>query len=432
MSSDSRVTLLPGGRPLPARQLYFAIKALGGFLTMVAFATYGLYVVREANLTPLELILVGTALELSAFIFEVPTGVVADVYSRRLSVILSSIFNAVAFVVMGAVASFTFVVAGSFIWGFAWTFRSGALEAWLADEVGEEEAARTYGPAQQIALAAQLVGIPFGVVLATIDLQIPMIVSGILFALLGVALTLVMTERGFTRGSAPSSTTGEETSGWSTFGRTAAAGVREVRGRPVLVAIMAIALIGGMSSESLDRLNPLVFVDEVGLPGGPGANEAVWFGALQAGALLGGIGLTGLGSRFTDPRRARSLVTGLLFFETLLIVAMVAFGTATLFLVALIAYWVTAWVRAAAEPLTLAWINRGLDPRSRATVLSLYGQSDALGQGAGGPAMGVLATFTSVRVALVTAGLLLVPALPIFARQLGTPEDSASTEAAAD
>lgn len=419
MTSDSRLTLFPAGRPVSARRLYLVIKTLSGFLTMVAFATYGLYVVREAGLSPLQLILVGTALELSAFLFEVPTGVVADVYSRRLSVVLSLLFNSVAFVVMGAVASFGFIFAGSFIWGFAWTFRSGALEAWLADEIGEDEAARTYGPAQQLTLAGQLVGIPFGVAIATVDLQLPMIVSGVLFGALGIALTFVMTEQGFTR---------QVATGWSTLGRTAAAGVREVRGRPVLVAIMAIAVITGASSESLDRLNPLLFVDEVGLPGGNGANEAIWFGVMQAGGLLGAIALTNIGGRLTDPSRARTLVTALVAFEAVLIVAMVVFGTATLFVVALGAYWLTAWVRAASEPLTLAWINRGLNPQSRATVLSLHGQSDALGQGVGGPVLGVVATFTSVRVALVTAGLILVPALPIFARQLNRSEAPAAAE----
>jgi len=392
---------------------------------MMAFATYGLYVVREAGLSPLQLILVGTALEVSAFLFEVPTGVVADVYSRRLSVVLSVLINGVGFLLMGAVASFGFIVLGSFVWGFSFTFRSGAFEAWLADEIGEEDAALTYGPAQQVMLAARLAGIPFGVALAAIDLQLPLIVSGVGFLAVGVWLTLVMTERGFSGGSLE----GEDLTGWRTITRTAGAGVRAVRGRPVLIAIMAIAVIGGMSSESLDRLNPLLFVEEVGLPGGVGANEALWFGLIQAGALLGGIGLTALAGRLTDARRARSLVTALLAFEALLIVAMVTFGTATLFVVALVAYWVTDWVRNASEPLTLAWINRGLDPRSRATVLSLYGQSDALGQGAGGPAMGVLASVTSVRVALVAAGALLLPALPIFARQLATPEESIPTEA---
>jgi hypothetical protein len=54
--------------------------------------------------------------------------------------------------------------------------------------------------------------------------------------------------------------------------------------------------------------------------------------------------------------------------------------------------------------------------RSRATVLSLQSQADALGQTTGRPHEGV-ATAT------VAAGLLLLPALSIFATQLRGSDD---------
>ena len=44
------------------------------------FVVTSLYEATVAGLTPVQLILVGTALEISAFVFEVPTGVVADVF----------------------------------------------------------------------------------------------------------------------------------------------------------------------------------------------------------------------------------------------------------------------------------------------------------------------------------------------------------------
>ena len=46
------------------------------------------FMVQVAGLDPLQMVLVGTVLEASVFLFEVPTGVVADVVSRRLSVII--------------------------------------------------------------------------------------------------------------------------------------------------------------------------------------------------------------------------------------------------------------------------------------------------------------------------------------------------------
>ena len=46
------------------------------------------YLVRDPHFTPLKLVLMGTVMEASVFLFEIPTGVIADTYSRRLSLII--------------------------------------------------------------------------------------------------------------------------------------------------------------------------------------------------------------------------------------------------------------------------------------------------------------------------------------------------------
>ena len=50
-----------------------------------------------------------------------------------------------------------------------------------------------------------------------------------------------------------------------------------------------------------------------------------------------------------------------------------AFALAGTLWLALAAIWLVVWVRRAMDPLTLAWINRGLDTNSRATVPSHSG-----------------------------------------------------------
>ena len=50
-----------------------------------------------AGLAPYQLVLVGTAVELSIFLFEIPTGVVADVFSRRLSIIIGYFLMGIGF-----------------------------------------------------------------------------------------------------------------------------------------------------------------------------------------------------------------------------------------------------------------------------------------------------------------------------------------------
>jgi DHA3 family tetracycline resistance protein-like MFS transporter len=65
-------------------------------------------------------------------------------------------------------------------------------------------------------------------------------------------------------------------------------------------------------------------------------------------------------------------------------------------------------------PLTDVWVNQRLDSDVRATVLSMTGQVDAVGQIAGGPLIGLVASLFSVPAAIAISGLLLTPALPLI------------------
>ena len=69
-----------------------------------------------------------------------PTGLVADNYSRRLSIIIGFFLVGVGFVIEGLVPHFTVILLTQVIWGIGITFTSGATEAWIADEVGEASA----------------------------------------------------------------------------------------------------------------------------------------------------------------------------------------------------------------------------------------------------------------------------------------------------
>src|SRR5262245_20559553 len=99
-------TLLRSGRPLPPRLLYIGTQSVDALLLSMAYTTYGLYAVKAATLGPLELVLVGTIMESSVFLAEVPTGMVADIYGRRLSVIVGLYVIGVGIALIGAVPTF--------------------------------------------------------------------------------------------------------------------------------------------------------------------------------------------------------------------------------------------------------------------------------------------------------------------------------------
>src|SRR5512139_487989 len=146
---------------LSARFVYMFITFSAATFFSMMFVVTSLYEATVAGLTPVQLILVGTTLEISAFLFEVPTGIVADVYSRRLSIIIGYLLMGVGFLVEGFFPAFLPILLAQVIWGLGYTFTSGATQAWISDEVGEEKANQLFLRATSVGLVASLLGMGF-------------------------------------------------------------------------------------------------------------------------------------------------------------------------------------------------------------------------------------------------------------------------------
>ena len=81
----------------------YAIYIAGdGFLFRMIFTVYSIFVVLSLGFTPFQLVLLGTILEGTYLLCEVPTGVVADTVSRRLSVVIGLVGSGLAFLLLFA------------------------------------------------------------------------------------------------------------------------------------------------------------------------------------------------------------------------------------------------------------------------------------------------------------------------------------------
>lgn len=399
-------------KKLSAYVVYLILSGAGGlFFSMIA--TFNLvYQVTIVGLNPLQLVLVGTVLETTAFLFEVPTGVVADVYSRRLSVIIGIFLTGAGFVLEGSIPLFSTVLLSQVIWGIGSTFTSGAREAWIADELGEANAGQTYLRGTQIYQVGSLVGTFVSVSLASIQVNLPIIVGGSLFIGLGVFLLLAMPEHGFT----PTSPEGRTS--WQTMAQTLRSGVQMVRQRPALITILGIVSIYGMFSEGFDRLWTAHILHNFTLPTLGQFKPVVWFGIITGVAKLLTVAATEIATRRLDTNSHLVVARALLSINTLLIAGVITFGLAGHFPLALVTFWAISPLRNMNSPLQTAWVNQRLDPRVRATVISMSSQADALGQIMGGPILGAIATALSLRTAMVVTGIVLSPALLLYARTI--------------
>lgn len=239
------------------RRVYLVLQFVFGLAFALAWTLMGLYYVQEAGLSPLELLLVGAALEAACFFLEIPTGVIADVYSRRLSVILGAAFLGLGILLVGLLPFFWGLVLAMLVCAVGYTCLSGAGQAWLADEVGEDDAAPLYLAGSQAGRVGGLAGIPLAAGLATWGLNVPVLLGGVLLLGLALWLRLRMPERGFTRAPA-----GERQT-WGALTSTLRHGVGEVRRNRVLTGLMLVALLFGASGEALDRLKDFLLVREV-------------------------------------------------------------------------------------------------------------------------------------------------------------------------
>ena len=165
-------------RKFDAKQIYWASSLITGLIFSIVFTANQLYRVQTVGLNALQLVLVGTTLEVTSFIFEIPTGIVADVFSRRLSVIIGTFLFGIGFLVEASLPVFGIILLAQLIWGIAWTFISGAHSAWIADEVGVDNVGPVYLRSSQFHRIGNLVGIPLFVWLGNISYRVPIIVGG--------------------------------------------------------------------------------------------------------------------------------------------------------------------------------------------------------------------------------------------------------------
>jgi len=398
-------------READATKTFYALTAVTAFAFAACFTLNLVFQYRVVGLDPFQMVLVGTILEATCFVFEVPTGVVADLWSRRVSVIIGVCLSGAGFAFEGIVATFAAAVIGNVVWGIGYTFTSGALQAWITDEVGEEQVGRVFTRGTQIDLTFSFVGTLAAGALGLIALRWPVIVSGVVLMVLAVALWAVMPERHFH----PTPRGDRET--FSHLREQFVGGLRVARGRRVVQVFLLVSLLVGLSSEVFDRLWSVRILTSFEMPAIFGGDEAVAFTVF---ALVGTVVslLASLASGRWLPKRVVDENPGVPVALAALLQVAAVVGVALIanLWLALACVWLRGAAMAFSGPIESTWLNRNLDSATRATVLSMNSQANAIGQVAGGPPLGALATRTSIPVALVVAAVVQLPSVFAFLR----------------
>ena len=394
---------------LPAYPLSVGMSAVEGLAVATVITTSLVYQVETVGLNALQLVLVGTVLEATVFVFELPTGVVADVYSRRLSVVIGLALTGAGFLLAGSIPLFGVLLAAQVVGGLGVTFGSGARTAWLADEIGVQRLPRALLRGSQAGLVGGLAGAALSVALASMDRSLPFVVGGFMYLGLALFSALAMTEHGFRPLPA------HERETFRTMGRTLLQALHVIRRRRVLILIVMTPFLFGASSEVPDRLTTPFLLETITMPRLGPLDYVAWFGLSSYVSMGLGFGLLEVVRRTVNTSSDRSVAGVLVVLQGLYVGSLVAFGLATGFPFAMAMFWARGPLRRASGPLLSAWQNRFVPSRVRATVLSFGGQMDAVGQVIGGPLLGAIALGLSLRAGFVAAAIVLLPVVIAFA-----------------
>lgn len=409
--------------------------------------------VVDLRLSPFRLAVLGTALVLSILVTETPTGVVADLYSRKYSVVAAYVVMGTAMTLGPVTELFGVLVIWQVLWGVGWTLQSGAATAWMTDELahhashshrsaavmpvesptsGDDTSAENSGSTRSdhsrqvdglIVRHAifRSVGVMVGLVAATAmgawSVRGSMAVMGLLAIAAAGYLAITMPEAGFEspRRQAGGAPRPAHTSAWNDAIALWKRGARLVRRNPSLLAVTLSATIAAGAWEANDRLSALRLFD-LGLTQLDGQEAVLFFGA--AWFVMSALAIpmmTWLRRRLdqADQRSARRDAFLLARLLTIAAAGALALALSPWFTVALIGWAILDVAGETAYSLTEAMANRHADSSVRATVVSFVGQSQAVGEVSIGLALGTVAQIVSVPFALaIAAALFAVSAAP--------------------
>lgn len=360
----------------------------------------------DAGLSNLEAFAANAFFTAGMVLFEVPTGVVADLKGRRMSFLLGAATLAISTLLYvwlwQLAAPFWAWAAVSVFLGLGFTFFSGAVEAWLVDAMtaagfkGKME--KVFAKGQIAGGVAMLLGTLGGGFLAQLtNLGVPYVLRGAILILTFILAFLVMRDQGFTpeKGERPLKEVKKILRNSIVHG---------LQNPPVRWIMLTAPFVTGVVFYGFYALQPylLELWGDSQAYGIAGLAAAILAGAQIAGGLLA----SHIGRFFS--RRTTIFFVG----SSLIALTIVLMGVFTNFWAVILLVVLWGLLFAVISPVRQAYINSLIPTKQRATVLSF----DSLLGSSGGifsqPVLGRAADVWSYSTSYIVSGGMYALALP--------------------
>jgi predicted MFS family arabinose efflux permease len=363
----------------------------------------------------------GTAAQGIVMLFlELPSGGLADALGRKPVLVLASLFSIAAMSVLLVADTVLLLALVSALQGVFRALDSGPLESWFIDasRVADPSVDIEGGLARQNVVICTSIGIGAmvgGAIAATdgvlgVDPLAAPILLGLLVQVVGLVAVITLLHEARAH------------AGWAAARRSVAAvpsvvggAVRLIRASSLLTALVVAELLWGFGMVAFEVFFPPRLSQVSG-----GVEDAA---RLLGPAITAAWVLSGVGAACAPMivRRFGSGVAGcgLRVVHGATVVGMgLAAGPAGL----VVAYLASYWTHGATAPVHYGMVHRAVESSHRATVVSANSLTSQIGGAVSGIALGALADATSLRTAMVVAGIVLAAAAPLYlvGRSAGT------------
>jgi MFS family permease len=378
---------------------YFVYTALKGFGFGLFAAIWVIYLQEQRGLSLSQAALIDVTFFVAAALGELPTGIVADRFGRKTSLLIGTAmmcFSTLAWIVA---PTLPLIMLAYICLGIGYTFLSGAEDALFYESVQRTGRADAYtrlvGRVGATMLGALALGSVASGLLAALDLSLPFVVAGLSYVVIfAIALT-------FKEPRAEETSSGQAR---KAFGEILRQSLALMRARPALRYPMMYLSLVPLAALILETL----FVQPQALAFGvPIAGVGVVVMALQITNIVG--------STWSDRMKAHLGEGRILYAAPLFIVASLILLAALQLFPALLFIAVISFVTAALRPILLSRVQNEVSDELRATLLSMQSLMFTVVAAISQPTLGLIADQSGLSAAyVVLAGSLSILTLVLF------------------
>ncbi len=364
------------------------------------FGTYQLFLVSK-GLSLLEINFLNCAFMLANFIFEIPTGAIADFLGRKKSVIIGLWIYSLSFFIYFFSDNFWQFLLAEIIGALAFSCISGALEALVVDSLkhheydGNLETVFRRGEIRHLGL---IVGAVVGSFVGQIDLSWPWLLTAISFAFLAISSNLLFREDYFFKAD-------KVTISFDPIRKIAQESIVYGLRNKKLMFIVIFSSILSFVFQPINMYWPIVFQQNFFV-------ETKYMGLIFSAAVV----FTYLGSQTSVfwQKKIKCKKNAIFFSQLITFLGILFCALVFNLSLFLLFFLLHEFGRGLFSPLNRAYINENIENKNRSTVLSFESMIIKVGAGLGLIFGGLIANSFGILNSWLVSAIILVVTIFVF------------------